>query len=160
MKIRLKLANQVIPFKITNFDIDFEDRLGKFTAYIDLSIDAVNKKAGKALLEREVDYPYILSHAKLVYKLLEDHLNLWLTAAPSSTGGLFHYIMLRFRQMYEKGNNTGGFEIKKTSKWRISSLSFTGLSLDGDPSNYDVYFGNNIVKLKVFGEFALREVEK
>lgn len=158
MKIRMKLANKGVPFRVTNFDIDFEERLGTFTLYADFSIDAVNLVAGKKLLDREVDYPYILRHPKVVYKLLDSNMGIWVNATSQGNKGLFHYVLERFRQMYGKGKNPGGFEIKPTSKWRVSSLSYSGLELDGDPVSYDTYFNNGYVKLKVFGEFALRQL--
>jgi len=158
MKVRLKLAQKPIPFKVNNFDIDFEERLGTFTIYADFSVDAINLIAGKQVLEREVDYPYILRHPKLIYSILDNNMNIWLNSTESSKKGLLFYVLQRFRQMYGKGQNTGGFEISTSSKWRISSLSYTGIELDGDPVDYDVYFSQGIVKLKVFGEFALRQV--
>lgn len=154
----MKLARNSVPFKVTNFDIDFEERLGTFTIYADFSIDALNTLAGKAILDREVDYPYILRHTNLVYKLLDANMSIWLSATEANTKGLFHYIMDRFRKMYAKGTNQNGFEVSPSSKWKISSLSYSGIELDGDPSRYDSYFSNGIVKLKIFGEFALRQV--
>jgi len=158
MKVRFKLANRLVPFRVTNFDIDFEDRLGTFTIYADFSIDALNAITKKPILERLVDYPYVLKHTKLIYKLLDLNMSIWMNTAGSSTKGLFKYVMERFRKMYEKGSNPGGFEVLPNTKWKISSLSYSGIELDGEPSQYDTYFQNGIVKLKVFGEFALREV--
>ena len=158
MKILIKLANKPVPFRVTNFDIDFEERLGTFTIYADFSIDAINVIAGKEILEHVMDYPYILRHTKLIYRLLDHNMGIWMDSVGSSNRGLFSYIMERFRKIYEKGSNKDGFEVSPTSKWKISSLSYSGIELGGEPSQYDLYFQNGIVKLKVFGEFALRQV--
>jgi len=157
----MKLSKKIVPFKVTNFDVDFEERLGRFRMYADFSIDAINEisknTSGKDLIKHKVDYPYIINHPNLVYKLLDNNMKVWLHPESGSNASLFKVIMSRFRSLHPKGNGSG-FEVSPNSKWRLSSLSYYGIELDNNSSNYDTNFTNGIIKLNILGEFALREI--
>lgn len=160
MKLKIKLANKKVPFKVTNFDVDFEERLGRFRIYADFSIDAINKIASHSgrdnLISSQVDYPYIISHPKLIYNLLDANMSIWLNPDSSSNASLFKVIMSRFRSLYS--SKDGNFTVSPNSKWRLSSLSYYGVELEGNPSQYESNFNGGIIKLNVLGEFALRQI--
>jgi len=159
----MRIAQKRVPLRATNFDLDFDRNLGTFTAYIDFSIDALNvaseKLYGKTLVEQAMDYPYVLAKVDLLYKLLNGNTNLWLHDSEDATRKrLIEFILTSFKEVYEPGTNKGDFEVSKSSQWKVWSLSYTGVELDGPASSYDLNFNNGLVKIKVHGRFSLREL--
>lgn len=163
MKFNIRIAQKSVPFRVTNYDLDFDRNLGTFTAYVDFSIDAINVAAtklyGKSVLDQAMDYPYVLSKVDLLYKFLDGNPHLWLHDKDNlGRKRLVHFILDSFKEVYEPGSNPGDFEVSKNSKWKVWSLSYTGVELDGPASSYDLNFNNGIVKIKVHGRFSLREL--
>jgi hypothetical protein len=163
MSFKLHIAQKRVPLRATNFDLDFDKNLGTFTAYLDFSIDALNVAAeklyGKSIINQVMDYPYVLSRVDLLYKLLNGNTKLWLhDSEEPSMRRLVDFILSSFKEVYEPGTNTGDFEVSKNSKWKVWSLSYTGVELDGPASSYDTNFNNGLVKIKVHGRFSLKEL--
>lgn len=137
------------PIKVKDLEVDFENQTGSFTLDLEIDTDLLG-------VNSLVEYPYVIRDPNKVYTLLgkDEYRPYWLKNPKLP---LFDTIVVRFHEHYDKGNNPGGFEVSSGSKWRLSSLSFTGLELSGSPRDYDSNFVRGVVGVRVHGEFALRK---